>query len=68
MVVATNCSVSSRQKFKFSSLSVAFSGLLVTHPCLTFCLSFTINCQYRQIHFHKNIFIVHKQRKIILHR
>ena len=42
MVVATNCSVSSRQKFEFSSLSVAFSGLLVTYPCLTFCLSFTI--------------------------
>ena len=34
---------SSRQKYKFSSLSVAFSGLLVTYPCLNFCLSFTIN-------------------------
>ena len=57
MVVATNCSVSSRQKFEFSSLSVAFSGLLVTYPCLTFCLSFTINYEYhQQIHFHKNIF------------
>ena len=33
---------SSRQKYKFSSLSVAFSGLLVTYPCLNFCLSFTI--------------------------
>ena len=34
---------SSMQKFKFSCLSVAFSGLLVTNPCLNFCLSFTIN-------------------------
>ena len=34
---------SSRQKYKFSSLPVAFSGLLVAYPCLNFCLSFTIN-------------------------
>ena len=33
-VVATNFNVSSRQKFKFYGLSVAFKGLLVANPCL----------------------------------
>ena len=40
-VVATNFNVSSRQKFKFYGLSVAFKGLLVANPCLNFCLSIT---------------------------
>ena len=37
-VVATNFNVSSRPKFKFYGLSVAFKGLLVANPCLNFCL------------------------------
>ena len=40
-VVATNFNVSSRQKFKFYGLSVAFRGHLVANPCLNFCLSIT---------------------------
>ena len=32
----TKFNVSSRQKFKFYSLSVAFRGLLLIIPCLTF--------------------------------
>ena len=40
-VVATNFNVSSRQKFKFYGLSVAFKGLLVANPCLNFCLRIT---------------------------
>ena len=40
-MVATNYNVSSRQKFKFYGLSVAFKGLLMANPCLNFCLRIT---------------------------
>ena len=43
--MATNFNVSSRQGFKFYSLSGAIMGLLMTIPCLSLsdpCLSFTI--------------------------
>ena len=41
--VATKFNLSSRQKLKFYDFLVTFKDLLVTIPCLTYCLSFTIN-------------------------
>ena len=52
-VVAINFNVSSRQKFKFYGLSVAFTDLLVANPCLSITIS-AVSCDYKSAHLFRH--------------